>query len=226
MEGRSLPSSRRGDEFAIWLSALGERLGHDWLIYNPGIMRIYHRLARFDAEPVAAAMAAEFPQAQSWADVGAGTGAFAAAVQGLGRRVVGCERSRVGRLFAGFQRVPMTSFDLTRKPPVPGAGIHVDLAYCFEVAEHLDPALGARLVEFLAGTAPIVVFTAAPPGQGGAGHINEQPREYWVALFDAQSMPYDDERSRHLASSFRAHGVAASWLTDNLMVFVRRSAQG
>jgi hypothetical protein len=224
MRGRSLPSSRRGDEFAIWLSALGERLGHDWLIYNPGIMRIYHRLARFDAGPVAEALAAEFPTARSWADVGAGTGAFAAAARRIGRRVVGCERSRVGRLFAYFQRVPTTRFDLTQTPAVPSPGIHVDLAYCLEVAEHLDPMLGARLVEFLAATAPIVVFTAAPPGQGGAGHVNEQPRDYWVALFEAQSMGYDDERSERLADSFRARGVAASWLTDNLMVFARTAS--
>jgi SAM-dependent methyltransferase len=60
-----------------------------------------------------------------------------------------------------------------------------DLALCLEVAEHL-PAEGApRLVESLIALAPVVVFSAAIPGQGGEGHINEKWPSFWSRYFAA-----------------------------------------
>jgi hypothetical protein len=219
--GRRLPSSRFGDRLALRVSWYGERVGRGWLIYNPGMMRIYHRLARADAEPVARALRARFPNAARWADVGAGSGAFAAALRRQGVEVVAYERSLVGRLIGISQRVPVRSFDLTRPRPVANSGPSPDLAYCFEVAEHLDAELGDHLVDFLADLAPTVVFTAAPPGQGGAGHLNEQPRDYWVTRFAAKGLRFDEDGSSRLSQSFRDFGVAAPWLVENLMVFAR-----
>lgn len=63
-----------------------------------------------------------------------------------------------------------------------------DLALCMEVAEHL-PARSARgLVGSLAAAAPVVLFSAAVPGQGGTAHINEQWPPYWQRLFSAHGM--------------------------------------
>lgn len=61
-----------------------------------------------------------------------------------------------------------------------------DLAICLEVAEHLDPENAQTLVDGLARLAPVVVFSAAIPLQGGEGHVNEQWPSYWTGLFDAQ----------------------------------------
>lgn len=58
-----------------------------------------------------------------------------------------------------------------------------DIAQCIEVAEHLPASSAKTLVKSLARHAPIVLFSAAPPGQGGRGHVNEQPYEYWRNLF-------------------------------------------
>ena len=58
-----------------------------------------------------------------------------------------------------------------------------DLAVCIEVAEHLQESSAAPLVHTLTSVAPVVLFSAAIPGQGGHGHHNEQPRAYWHALF-------------------------------------------
>src|SRR4029079_10313289 len=58
-----------------------------------------------------------------------------------------------------------------------------DLAVCIEVAEHLPESAAAGLVKTLTRVAPIVLFSAALPGQGGHGHLNEQPRGYWDDLF-------------------------------------------
>jgi hypothetical protein len=58
-----------------------------------------------------------------------------------------------------------------------------DMSMCIEVAEHLPPGAAAPLVRALTAAAPVVVFSAALPGQGGHGHLNEQPHAYWDGLF-------------------------------------------
>jgi SAM-dependent methyltransferase len=58
-----------------------------------------------------------------------------------------------------------------------------DFVQSLEVAEHLPPARAASFVSDLVIHAPVVLFSAAPPGQGGENHINEQPAEYWRQLF-------------------------------------------
>ena len=38
-------------------------------------------------------------------------------------------------------------------------------------------------MSFLTSTADIILFSAAIPGQGGQGHVNEQWQSYWVERF-------------------------------------------
>jgi len=58
-----------------------------------------------------------------------------------------------------------------------------DLALSLEVAEHLPGDCAATFVGSLTRLAPVVLFSAAVPFQGGTGHINEQWPEYWVEQF-------------------------------------------
>jgi SAM-dependent methyltransferase len=70
-----------------------------------------------------------------------------------------------------------------------------DLAVSLEVAEHLPERSAAGFVQSLTGMAPIVLFSAAVPGQGGTGHINEQWQDYWAALFAKEGfIPLDPIR--------------------------------
>jgi SAM-dependent methyltransferase len=217
---RTLPF-RAADLLGTRASRLGERRGWDWLVYNPLTMWSYHRLARPDAGPVMAAVREVFPAAHDLIDVGAGSGAYAAAAARHGAHVVALERSRAGRAMAALQRVSSAPFDLRDATPPPH---RADLAYCFEVAEHLPPDLGERLVEFLAAAAPLVVFTAAHPGQGGYGHVNEQPRAYWRERFGSAGMAPLPDAEDALRAAFAANGVRAPWFFDNLMVLHRVTA--
>ena len=61
-----------------------------------------------------------------------------------------------------------------------------DLALCIEVAEHLQPEYAETLVDNVTRSARVVFWSAAHPGQGGTCHYNEQPPEYWEALFAAR----------------------------------------
>lgn len=58
-----------------------------------------------------------------------------------------------------------------------------DLACSLEVAEHLPPSRARSFVEDLTKLAPVVLFSAAIPGQGGENHINEMWQHHWARLF-------------------------------------------
>jgi len=57
-----------------------------------------------------------------------------------------------------------------------------DCCMSIEVAEHLLPEKTDVFLNNITNAAKnMIIFTAAPPGQKGTGHINEQPREWWIA---------------------------------------------
>lgn len=94
-----------------------------------------------------------------------------------------------------------------------------DLALCLEAAEHLPPSAAPELVRTLTAAAPVVVFSAALPGQGGDGHANEQPPSYWARLFqdrDYECFPNLRRRAWDAAD-------IEPWYRQNLLCFVRRS---
>ena len=140
-----------------------------------------------------------FSDVRTVIDVGAGSGATAAQAARTGKRVQACEKSRVGRLIGRMQGVRGVPFDLRKEKPAEIDG-PADLAYCFEVAEHLPQELGDRLVTFVAGLAPIIVFSAAQPGQGGLAHINEQPLTYWRDRFCESGCEFDPGLDRAVPS--------------------------
>jgi hypothetical protein len=195
----------------------GSRFDFPWLLYNPLVFRYYDRIAKMNAPGVMGAFADEFPDARSLADVGAGSGGYAVEALRHGWRVAACEHFAAGRAMTSRRGVPVRPLDLERDPPSDLAG-PFDVAYSFEVAEHVPPPLGDALVRYLAGLAPTVAFTAARPGQGGIGHINEQPRDYWIERFAAAGRAYDADLTRRLHAGFLERGVGA-WLADNLMMF-------
>ena len=67
-----------------------------------------------------------------------------------------------------------------------------DLSMSIEVAEHLTPVRGSALVETLVAASDLVLFSAAIPGQGGRGHVNEQLQSHWASNFKGHGfMPFD-----------------------------------
>jgi hypothetical protein len=60
-----------------------------------------------------------------------------------------------------------------------------DLVLCIEVAEHLPARRADSFVADLCRLGPVVVFSAAVPGQGGYGHVNEQWPAYWFTPFES-----------------------------------------
>lgn len=59
-----------------------------------------------------------------------------------------------------------------------------DLVQSLEVAEHISSASADIFVDNLVRHSNgLILFSAAPPGQGGEFHVNEQPYDYWQSKF-------------------------------------------
>jgi hypothetical protein len=58
-----------------------------------------------------------------------------------------------------------------------------DAAVSLEVAEHLQESSADNFVASLVRAAPVILFSAAIPLQGGKGHFNEQWQSYWASKF-------------------------------------------
>jgi len=94
-----------------------------------------------------------------------------------------------------------------------------DLAVSLEVAEHLDPPVASTFVTWLVKLAPVVLFSAAIPGQDGDHHVNEQWPAYWGRLFAEQGfvgidcirpLIWDDPQVEY-------------WYAQNAILYVRES---
>jgi SAM-dependent methyltransferase len=128
-------------------------------------------------------------------DVGCGHGAWLAAFKACGvEEVLGLDGDHVDRSALEIEPSEFRAVDL-REPPVTTE--HFDLVVSLEVAEHLPSADGDRFIGFLTRCAPVALFSAAIPGQGGRGHVNEQWPPYWSDRFDAHDfLPVDALRPR------------------------------
>lgn len=108
-------------------------------------------------------------------------------------------------------------------------GRHFDLVYSLEVAEHIKTENSVNFVNSLTSHSRLVLFSAAPPGQGGETHINEQSMDFWRKLFAAKNYIAFDclrpliSQEKEVAFWYRyntilyVHESIASELTDTLL---------
>ena len=93
-----------------------------------------------------------------------------------------------------------------------------DLAISMEVAEHLHKESADTFVESLCNAADTILFSAAHPGQGGDGHINEQPMTYWTSKFGKHGfLPVE------IRQLFEGNEDIESWYRENIVLYVREA---
>jgi len=141
-------------------------------------------------------------------DVGCGQGWWGKAFEEHGCEVLGLDGE------VPDQAIDAQVVDLEQ--PLPDNG-SFDLAVCLEVAEHLTPGRAESFVADLTAQAPFVLFSAAIPGQGGVGHLNEQWPAYWVDLFAARGYAC----SGALRWEIWNDDEVENWYRQNLIVAAR-----
>jgi SAM-dependent methyltransferase len=146
-------------------------------------------------------------------DIGCGAGLVIARLQELGHDVRGVDGSSHAIAAAPKEienRVAQRDVCASTR-----FSIEADVVICTEVAEHLEAEHADTLVEVVARSArKMIVWSAAPPGQGGVDHCNEQPPEYWLERFAEKGWAPDrvpTDALRILMWEWKAqHGYARS----------------
>ncbi|MFN3451563.1 MAG: class I SAM-dependent methyltransferase [Sphingorhabdus sp.] len=152
-------------------------------------------------------------------DAGCGSGAWSKAflendVPSL--RAIDGDYARASLLIddAHFTSVNLASFD--------GNLGAFDLVACIEVAEHLNADRAAGFVQLLCKHSPAILFSAAPPGQGGTHHVNEQPLSYWVEHFAQCGYRLFDI----IRPAFWHDDTVQWWHRQNMVIFADAKNQG
>jgi len=198
-----------------------EKIGDFDDIYSPKYYQtLVEPYARRSVPQMAQSIVETFHPA-SVIDVGCGSGALLVALRKLGvRRLIGLDSSEAGLDIARARGLDARKFDITADGWT--GGERFDVAVSMETAEHLPKNSADRYVALLCSLAPVVIFTAAHPGQGGIGHLNEQPPEYWTELFKSHGFQLAEKTAADWKTAWSAAGVA-NFYARNLMVFQKHN---
>lgn len=120
-------------------------------------------------------------------DFGCGIGAWCAAFKNNGvAQVCGVDGPWVNKSQLLISESEFVAIDFLKlgsasRPKLPRDKF--DLVVSFEVLEHIDQSKAESVVGFMTSMSDVVIAGAAPPGQGGLDHVNEQWPDYWAGQF-------------------------------------------
>jgi SAM-dependent methyltransferase len=150
-------------------------------------------------------------------DVGCGTGVWLKAFseQGVGD-IFGIDGDWVKEDMLVIPKECFKSADI-EKPII--LGRRADLVVCLEVAEHIPHESADTLIDSLISLAPVVLFSAAIPFQGGSHHVNEQWPDYWRERFEKRGyVPVDCIRRKIWDNK-----EASFFYAQNILIYVDKS---
>ena len=150
-------------------------------------------------------------------DIGCGIGTNLSWFDEYGFEVLGVEghpRAVSASLLPGR----VVQHDFTKGPWAPDR--RFDLCLCTEFAEHVKSEFENNWM-VAADRCDYVLLAAAPPGQRGYHHVNEQPDSYWIARFESRGFTHEIDVSRRLRET--CDRKPATWGRNNLLFFRRRT---
>lgn len=185
--------------------------------YDAAFFRYVSATATAAAEVIVPLLAAQLAP-RSVLDVGCGQGAWLAVWRRAGAaEIAGVDGDYVARQALLIPAAAFRAHDLARPLDL---GRRFDLVQCLEVAEHLPAAAAPALLDGLVRHGARILFSAAPPGQGGHDHLNERSYDYWRGEFAARGYAaFDCVRPR-----VRREPRVAPWYRYNPLLYVQAAA--
>lgn len=150
------------------------------------------------------------------ADIGCATGLYLVPFHEAGVKTVGYDNAKYA---VDKALVPtVKDVDITKKM----RKIRADVAICIEVLEHIEDKYSDQVIDNIAAVTDTVIFTAAQVGQGGTGHVNCQPREYWENKFKVRGFNRDVEAEEEIRE-YVTRKKHEDWFKNNLQVFIKHT---
>lgn len=174
-------------------------------------------MTRPTAKAVAECLMKEFTP-RSVVDVGCGTAVYLREFERYGVEVAGYEGSRHAIADALISPTKIRHADLSQPLSEQSLSTPYDLVISFEVGEHLPAHSAPTFVRNITQLGSTVAFSAAQPLQGGVDHINEQPPQYWISLFERYGYRYKSDQTERLRTNM-SQRKTVWWLPKNVLVF-------
>jgi len=159
----------------------------------------------------------EFGPFESSLDLGAGDGYYSHVLAEMKTEAIAIEVSEealpaMSELIEGMVHDLREPLDLERE---------FDLILCLEVAEHLPEESADVLCDTIAQhCGGLILFTAATPKQGGHGHCNLQPFEFWHEKFSKRGLQRLEEATEKVKQGWlNILGESLPWLTRNVVLY-------
>ncbi len=118
---------------------------------------------------------------------------------------------------AEMLKIPARTFRAEDLARLTNVGRTFDLACSLEVAEHLPESCAEQFVGMLVKSAPVVLFSAAVPRQGGTAHVNEQWVSYWAEKFKCRGYVAVD----CIRPAIYGNPQVDWWYRQNVLIFCR-----
>lgn len=95
-----------------------------------------------------------------------------------------------------------------------------DCVISLETGEHIEPSGSDNFIDNLCNSTKdkgLILFSAAPPGQSGTGHINCQPKSFWLEKFESRGFIEDEKITEFIVKNWKLLG-APDYICSNLIV--------
>lgn len=156
-------------------------------------------------------------------DVGCAIGDLVEEFNSLGYKSMGIEGSKAVLPYIVTEDCRISIQDLRLNLDYSKLRVPYNVLTCFEVAEHIEEKYQSQFIINLAGLSDNIVMSAAPPGQGGHGHVNCKLPEYWEMLFGVIGMYRKKNLEDQLKIKWlrwrKKDGIRAFY--NNLLIFKR-----
>jgi hypothetical protein len=172
--------------------------------------------SRYNGRIFARTVKKVLPEIVTSLDVGSGGGGYVYYMKKQGYAAEGIEYSLIGRMLGLLQGLHIQKFNCEWKIN-PFQFKRFDLVYSIEVGEHIPYHLSNAFVEYISNRGRLIVFSAAHPGQGGQGHINEQPQDFWKEKFEKHGFAYQSNETMDFKKNLIEQGYKG-WLPKNLLI--------
>jgi SAM-dependent methyltransferase len=180
--------------------------------YGDNFYRFLASFAVRSAEQIVPLLSALLP-INSVVDFGCGQGAWLSVWRKAGARVMGID----GPSSTKHLMIDANEFRTADLSQPIDLGRRFDMVQSLEVAEHLPSSRASEFIGTLTSHGPLVMFSAAVPGQGGEHHINEQPLEYWREKFrEHRYVAIDYVRPKVIANLQVQH-----WYRYNIILYAK-----
>jgi SAM-dependent methyltransferase len=184
-------------------------------LYSEEFYKMIEGYSRNAADAILPLLLDLFPN-PSVVDIGCGNGTWLKGFQDRGvTDFLGVDGSYVD---AKILKIPTTNFQSADLSQPLSIDRKFDISMTLEVGEHIPTESSDAFVDTLTSLAPVVMFSAAIPHQGGDNHINEQWQDFWAAKFRARGYIAID----YIRPQVWGNENVAHWYSQNVVLYIHQ----